>query len=179
MHACGPLVDILALQEPVVQWGRRPRRRRRRRRRRRWRRRWRRRQQAATGTWRRRPSAPPHGAEAWVPVHMGADLNQMHGREKGMKKRTKIELSRNKTLIFPRCAGPQALRARRPGEMGRTPGEIAKRRGVFRGEIVAALVNRVPGEQGDGCSKLRCRSCRGTACAAPRRTHPSRRHLPS
>ena len=49
--------------------------------------------------------------------------------EKGMKKRTKIELSRNKTLIFSRCAGPQALRAlraRRPGEIGRTPGEIAK-----------------------------------------------------
>ena len=57
--------------------------------------------------------------------------------EKGIKKRTKIELSRNKTLIFSRCAGPQALRAlralraRRPGEMGRTPGEIAKRGGVF------------------------------------------------
>ena len=25
VHACGPLVDILALQEPVVQWGRRRR----------------------------------------------------------------------------------------------------------------------------------------------------------
>eukprot|EP00964_Phaeocystis_antarctica_P001590 scaffold838_cov64-Phaeocystis_antarctica.AAC.1 len=43
--------------------------------------------------------------------------------EKGIKKRTKIELSRNKTLIFSRCASPQtpralrALRARRPGEM--------------------------------------------------------------
>jgi len=64
---------------------------------------------------------------------MGADLNQMHGREKGMKQRTKIELSRNKTLIFPRCAGPQALRAlraRRPSEIGRTPGEISENRGV-------------------------------------------------
>ena len=63
--------------------------------------------------------------------------------EKGKKGRTKIEVSRanknkpppveNKTLIFPRCAGPQALRAlraRRPGEIGRTPGEIAKTWGV-------------------------------------------------
>ena len=59
--------------------------------------------------------------------------------EKGKKGRTKIEVLRanknkpppveNKTLIFSRCAGPQALRAlraRRPGEIGRTPGEIAK-----------------------------------------------------
>eukprot|EP00964_Phaeocystis_antarctica_P119448 scaffold83165_cov39-Phaeocystis_antarctica.AAC.1 len=48
---------------------------------------------------------------------------------KGIQKRTKSELSRNKNLIFSRCAGPQALRAlraRRPGEIGRTPGEIAK-----------------------------------------------------
>ena len=70
--------------------------------------------------------------------YQGACLNDLmkgssivsKANEKGMTKSELKSSSRNKTLIFPRCAGPQALRAlraRRPGEIiGRTPGEIAK-----------------------------------------------------